>query len=273
MGLSRRNVASLARAAIATLTLVAAVAVLRASPTGQTPPPAAQQPPPPGQQSQPPAQQAPPPGQQQPGQQQPVFRAGVKLVRVDVTVTGKGDQPVSDLTPGDFEVSEDGVPQKVEQLQFIRLDGRRPSGDETSLEIRSQDQAEMDVPQSEGPGVLLQQAPEKGFKPSAGQKPCRVVVHGADADPEYLPQRVTLFHNWMLAVLSFLGAGFVTLPLVRRFSRKPRSLVGWGLGTLGLVPLLAAFGFIAKTATDAVSGLVPVWLRRPACGNCVWPRR
>ncbi len=145
MGLSRRRSASLARAAVATLTLVAAVAVLRASPTGQTPPPAAQQPPPPGQQAQPPAQQAPPPGQQPPGQQQPVFRAGVKLVRVDVTVTGKGDQPVADLTPGDFEVSEDGVPQKVEQLQFIRLDGRRPSGDETSLEIRSQDQAEAEA--------------------------------------------------------------------------------------------------------------------------------
>jgi VWFA-related protein len=117
---------------------VAAAAVLRAGQPPQAPPPASQQPPPA-------AQQAPPAGQQPPAQQQPVFRAGVKLVRVDVTVTGKGDQPVADLTLGDFEVAEDGVPQKVEQLQFIRLDGRRPAGDETSLEIRSQDQAEAEA--------------------------------------------------------------------------------------------------------------------------------
>jgi VWFA-related protein len=74
-----------------------------------------------------------------------VFRAGVKLVRVDVTVTGKGDLPVADLAPGDFEVAEDGIPQKVEQLQFVRLDGKRPAGDETSLEIRSQEQAEAEA--------------------------------------------------------------------------------------------------------------------------------
>jgi VWFA-related protein len=105
---------------------------------------AAGQAPPPGTQT-PPVQQAPPTGQQQPAQQQPVFRAGVKLVRVDVTVTGKGDMPVADLTAADFEVAEDGVPQKVEQLQFVRLEGRRPAGDETSLEIRSQDQAEAEA--------------------------------------------------------------------------------------------------------------------------------
>jgi VWFA-related protein len=69
----------------------------------------------------------------------------VRLVRVDVTVTGRGDQPVADLSPADFDVTEDGVPQKVEQLQFIRLDGNRPAGDETSLELRSQEQAEAEA--------------------------------------------------------------------------------------------------------------------------------
>ena len=131
MGLRRCRSATLARLGAAALTVVAAVAILRA---GQ----AAQQPPPPT------VQQAPPAGQQPP-QQPPVFRAGVKLVRVDVTVTGKGDQPVADLKPEEFEVSEDGVPQKVEQLQFVRLDGQRPAGDETSLEIRSQEQAEAEA--------------------------------------------------------------------------------------------------------------------------------
>ena len=128
MGLFRGRPASLARLGAAALTVITAVAVLRAGQAVQTPPP--------GQQAPPATQQAPPAGQQQPAQQQPVFRAGVKLVRVDVTVTGKGDLPVADLTPADFEVAEDGAPQKVEQLQFVRLDGQRPAGDETSLEIR-----------------------------------------------------------------------------------------------------------------------------------------
>ena len=74
-----------------------------------------------------------------------MFRAGVRLVRVDVSVTGKGDKPVADLTRADFEVEEDGVPQTVEQLQFVSLDGHRPAGDETSLEIRSQAQAEAEA--------------------------------------------------------------------------------------------------------------------------------
>ena len=33
----------------------------------------------------------------------PVFRAGTDLVRVDVTVTQRGDEPVTDLTMADFE--------------------------------------------------------------------------------------------------------------------------------------------------------------------------
>ncbi len=86
--------------------------------------------------------QQPPQGQQPPqNQQPPTFRGGVKLVRVDVSVTTKDDKPISGLTMADFEVAEDGVAQKVETAQFVRLDGQRKSGDETSLEIRSQEHA------------------------------------------------------------------------------------------------------------------------------------
>lgn len=82
---------------------------------------------------------------QAPQQQQPTFRAGVKLVRVDVTATGRNDAPVPDLTASDFEVTEDGIPQRIEQLQFVKLDGERPAGDERSLQIRNQDQAEAEA--------------------------------------------------------------------------------------------------------------------------------
>ncbi len=49
--------------------------------------------------------------------QQPVFRAGVNFVRVDVIVTDKNDNPVVDLTAEDFEVYEDDLQQFVETFQ------------------------------------------------------------------------------------------------------------------------------------------------------------
>ena len=59
--------------------------------------------------------QPPAPGQ---GQQPPVFRAGANFVRVDVYPTADG-KPVMDLKQEDFEVSEDGVPQKVETFEHV----------------------------------------------------------------------------------------------------------------------------------------------------------
>jgi VWFA-related protein len=123
--------------ALATWTAVAALAVGSLVPVGardrgphapaaQTQPPAETQPPPP----------APPPDDPA----QPIFRAGVKLVLVDVSVTGPDDEPLTDLTPDDFELTEDGVAQKVEQATLVELDGQ-PRGDGEALDIRSQDHA------------------------------------------------------------------------------------------------------------------------------------
>ncbi|HEX6161844.1 MAG TPA: VWA domain-containing protein [Vicinamibacterales bacterium] len=78
-------------------------------------------------------------GAQQPAQ--PVFRAGTDLVRVDVTVTQRGDEPVTDLKIEDFEVTEDDVPQTVETLKFIQVDGTRTSNLDEPLEIRSKEHA------------------------------------------------------------------------------------------------------------------------------------
>jgi VWFA-related protein len=80
------------------------------------------------------AQQGTPP--QDPAQQ-PIFRARVNLVRVDVSVTGRDDEPVDDLTAADFLVKEDGLPQTVESAQFVRLSGQPPEGMEESIDIRS----------------------------------------------------------------------------------------------------------------------------------------
>src|SRR5437764_11024514 len=46
-------------------------------------------------------------------QQVPVFRGGVDLVNMGVTVTDRKGSLVTDLTPDDFEVYEDGHKQTI----------------------------------------------------------------------------------------------------------------------------------------------------------------
>ena len=79
-----------------------------------------------GQQQAQPDQAAPAPaGQQQAnGQpQQPTFRGGINFVRVDVIASARDGAVVADLQQGDFEVTEDGKPQKIETFKFVELDG------------------------------------------------------------------------------------------------------------------------------------------------------
>src|SRR5688500_13633115 len=72
---------------------------------------------------------------------QPIFRAGTDLVRVDVTATANGDEPVADLQAADFEIAEDDVPQSIETIKFIRVDGTRTANLDEPLGIRSKDHA------------------------------------------------------------------------------------------------------------------------------------
>lgn len=57
--------------------------------------------------------------------QQPVFRAGANVVLVDVYPRQNG-QVVEGLTAGDFEVFEDGRPQRIENIEFVRVDPSQP---------------------------------------------------------------------------------------------------------------------------------------------------
>jgi len=74
-----------------------------------------------GQAQQPPQQQPPPADPAQP----PVFRTGINFVRVDVIISDKAGNPVADLTQADFDVNEDGKPQKIETFKLVKLDGGR----------------------------------------------------------------------------------------------------------------------------------------------------
>ena len=108
-------------------------------PTASAPAPAA----PPGE-GQRQDQTPPPPASGAPGDPQdpnapvqPTFRTGINFVRVDAIVTDKQGRPVADLSPEDFEVLEDGQPQKIETFKLIRVDGNPPPGEGTPREINS----------------------------------------------------------------------------------------------------------------------------------------
>src|SRR6267142_2411217 len=116
----------------AALILVLGVRSDARQPPGQQPP--AQQPPV-QQQAQPPQRPADqPPDQPQP----PTFRAGINFVRVDVIITDKNGNAIADLQPSDFDVTEDGKPQKIDTFKLVKLDGgRAESMKEPPKEIRT----------------------------------------------------------------------------------------------------------------------------------------
>lgn len=63
------------------------------------------------------------------GQEQPVFRSGVDLVTVDVSVVGERGAPIEDLDAADFTVRVDGVPRRVARGVFVphRISAAAPS--------------------------------------------------------------------------------------------------------------------------------------------------
>jgi len=82
--------------------------------------------------------------QQQPSQ--PVFRTGINFVRVDVIVSDKNGANVADLKQSDFEVTEDGKPQSIENFKFIKLDGGAvPSPDGPPRAIRTDSDEEQEA--------------------------------------------------------------------------------------------------------------------------------
>src|SRR5450755_2229057 len=48
-----------------------------------------------------------------------VERVNVSVINVDVTVTNRAGAPVTDLSPDDFEVLEDGKPQKITNFYVV----------------------------------------------------------------------------------------------------------------------------------------------------------
>ena len=64
--------------------------------------------------------------------QQPVFRSGVELVTLDVSVIDDGGRPVEGLGAEQFEITVDGAPRRVVSAQFVPM---RSAGE--TLPVRS----------------------------------------------------------------------------------------------------------------------------------------
>jgi VWFA-related protein len=63
-------------------------------------------------------------GQQPPAPPpQPTFKSGVQLVEVDVRVFDRDGRFVTDLSPADFELLEDGAPQKIDAVLMVGASG------------------------------------------------------------------------------------------------------------------------------------------------------
>ncbi len=60
--------------------------------------------------------------------QDDVIRFKTNEVKLDIVVKDKKGRPIRDLRAGDFEVFEDGVPQKVESFQFLARESDPKSG-------------------------------------------------------------------------------------------------------------------------------------------------
>jgi VWFA-related protein len=76
----------------------------------------------------------------------PVFRTGINFVRVDVIVSDRNGTNIADLKQSDFEVTEDGKPQSIENFKFIKLDGGRvPNADGPARQIHTDSDEEQEA--------------------------------------------------------------------------------------------------------------------------------
>jgi len=76
-----------------------------------------------------------------PTPEQPIFRGGINTVRVDVIVTDRQGNPVSDLKLEDFEIQEDGKPQKPETFRLVKIDTvTQPAVTQRALRTRNDEE-------------------------------------------------------------------------------------------------------------------------------------
>ena len=87
--------------------------------------------------------------------QAPTFRTKVNAVTLDVTVLSKSGEPVTDLTADDFEIVEQGKPQKVEQFELVDMDTRPPLSSNLYHDVRTMESLEQEVSRRESRLIVV----------------------------------------------------------------------------------------------------------------------
>jgi VWFA-related protein len=93
-------------------------------------------------------------------QRPPVFRSGLELVSVDVVVRDRNGAVVRGLTASDFEVREDGVPQKVTTFVFQEIDDKAAPAGNVNLLADIQQRVKESASQATAPPARSVQPPE-----------------------------------------------------------------------------------------------------------------
>lgn len=94
--------------------------------------------------------QDPPAGAQQP----PVFRTDINLIELDVSVLDRNRRPIRGLTAGDFEVFEDGKPQRIVAVSHVDLAEHDPARS-ARMRYVARDVAANDLSDELGDGRLV----------------------------------------------------------------------------------------------------------------------
>lgn len=92
--------------------------------------------------------------EQAPSQQPPVFRTGVNLIELDVSVLDRDRRPIRGLTAQDFSVIEDGKPQRIVTVSSVNLAEHDPARS-ARMRYVSRDVAANDLSDQLGDGRLI----------------------------------------------------------------------------------------------------------------------
>ncbi|MGA7614861.1 MAG: VWA domain-containing protein [Thermoanaerobaculia bacterium] len=95
--------------------------------------------------------------QTDPQQKQPGFSAtiDVRVINIDVVVTDKKGNPIKGLKKGDFEVLENGTPQKITNFSEISVPAQPPTKKPVEPEVKAAPAVPVQVPENQKRKIII----------------------------------------------------------------------------------------------------------------------
>ncbi len=173
---------------------------------------------------------------------QAVFRSSVQYVAVDVVVTDHNDKPIEDLWVDDFEIVENGKPQKIADFQFISIPA-------VSRKIAA------NAPRDAEPDVVTNTAPTKNSRLFVILvDDLHLIEHDLIRLKRTLTDLVNVFSPDDEVALTFVSHSNLSVNFTRNRSRlmeridNIKAVLGFGLDSLARVDSPTEFGAISKPA-------------------------